>query len=220
MEGVMRALKVDTTSEELLNADSALWRKAETVAIQMFPAPLDMVEERSPFLALSKDHGAIETIKGSALHNTKVLAVRISWEVSTVKDRLDDLDDFVDAVGVMFPLNEDALAMTMGSEDALTNVWYWKAHHTEPYDVLSKGFGSTERRPGSSSKLAVVAKRRGNIWDVIFSRPFQVDGGAEFAGFAPGETTGIAFAAWAGANNERSGMKSISGEFSELVIGV
>lgn len=214
----MKALKVNKTTEEFLTAGSALWRRAESILVPMSPAPLGMVEDRSPFLVLSEDHGIIEEIKVKALHNSKSLAIQIIMEVPTIRDRLNDLDDFVDALGVMFPLNEEALAMTMGNEYAMTNIWYWKANHSDPYDVLSRGFGSTERRPGIASKLAVSAKIRGNTWEVVFVRPFQVDGGIEFAGFAPGKSTGISFAAWAGANNERSGMKSISGEFAELVI--
>jgi len=216
----MKALKVNTTNKELLTVGSAVWRKTEMITVPMSPAPLAIVEERSPYLALNKDHGVIEMIKVSALHNTKVLAVRIVWAVPAIRNHLDDLDDFVDAVGVMFPLGEDALAITMGSADALTNVWYWKANHSNPYDVLSRGFGSTKRRPGPSSKLAVAAKFHENIWDVVFTRPLQIDGGVKFAGFIPGKSTRIAFAAWAGINHERSGMKSTSGEFSEFVIGV
>ncbi len=214
----MKALKVNRTTEEFLTAGSALWRRAESIFVPMSPTPLGMVEDRSPFLALSEDHGIVDEIKVKTLHNGKSLAIQVIMEVPTLRDHLDDLDDFVDALGVMFPLNEDALAMTMGNEDAMTNIWYWKANHSDPYDVLSRGFGSTDRRPGTASKLAVSAKSRGNTWEVVFVRPLQVDGGIEFAGFTPGKSIGIAFAAWAGSNNERSGMKSTSGEFTELVI--
>ena len=45
-------------------------------------------------------------------------------------------------------------------------------------------------------------------WRVVFSRDLQV--GAEYAQFAEGDSTNVAFAVWNGANAERDGMKSVS----------
>ncbi len=52
-------------------------------------------------------------------------------------------------------------------------------------------------------------------WRVVFSRDLQV--GEEYAQFAEGDSTNVAFAVWNGANAERDGVKSVS-QFMTLEI--
>lgn len=211
----MKAYRIEASDAALLDVDFAGWSKAEKNLVDMTPTPLALVKEVSPFLAASEGHGAVKRLEASALHNGSVLALRLSWE-SGRHDRVGDLDSFVDGVGVLYPLAAGAAAVTMGAKGKPTNAWYWKAGAKEPFDVLAEGFAMAQRRPGSASRLSAAARHDGGKWSVVFRRPLAA--GKGFVGFVPGVNAKIAFAAWDGANAERSGRKSFSGEFVDFHI--
>lgn len=213
----MRAVRVNAASSDLLDLNSAIWGKAEQSVIDLFPTPLGMVEEKSPFLALSQDHGTIKSLAVASVHNAEDIALRLSWAAPVKHDKLKDLNVFVDGAAVLFALSPRTQAITMGSPDAPANAWYWKANMVEPYDVLSHGFGSTERRPGAACHLRVAGSHDGTNWHVVFVRPLALKGDG-FVQFTPGKSAKVAFTAWDGANAERSGRKAFSGDFIELEI--
>ena len=213
----MKANLIQAASGDLLNPAAAVWQNAETVSIDLSPTPLAMVAERSPFLALSQDHGAITGIKAAALHNGDALALRLTWADPTKDDKLTDLNSFVDGVAVLFGLTPKAEALTMGSPRDPANAWYWKANMAEPFDILAQGFGNTERRPAMVSRLRVAASHDGANWSVIFARPLAAKGEG-LVQLVPGRKARIAFAVWEGSHNERSGRKSFSGDFADLEI--
>lgn len=212
----MKVFKVSAAAAALADPFSPLWASAVTERVSMMPTPLAMVDEVSPFLAISNDHGSVEEIDVAMLHDGRTLALRLSWAKPMAAAKIDDLDRFVDAVAVIFPLAKSASAMTMGAPGQPTNAWYWKAGAARPFDVIAEGFGSSQRHDGVMSGLNAQAAYADGRWHVVFQR--LLDAGRGKARFVPGKKTGIAFAIWDGHNRERSGRKSFSGEFAALEI--
>ncbi len=212
----MKVNKVKSESSKFLSPESPLWQKSSSEKVSLVPTPLAMVEKLSPFLAMREGHGSIDNVTMNALHNNEVFAIKLSWPSTHKKDHIEDLNEFVDGVAVLFPLLESNMAFAMGEEGKPTNIWYWKANTENPFDVLAEGFGTSKRSPGSESKLIVKSMYRDGVWSVVFQRPIFVKSG--LIKFSPGETTKVAIAVWEGSNNERSGAKSFSGGFIDLEV--
>lgn len=212
----MKVKRIDAGNDALLEVESSIWVGAETTEFKMWPTPLPLVAERSPFLALSEDHGTIASMRAAALHNGKSLALRLSW-VADKHDKLVDLNAFVDGVAVLFPLVRGAPAATMGAKGKPTNAWYWKANAPEPYEVVAEGFASVQRlKDKTASDLKVAARHRDGEWNVVLRRSLGKPEG--LVKLQPGGSSKIAFAVWNGGNAERSGRKSFSGDFVDFEI--
>ena len=212
----MKADRVDATDAALLDLDSALWSGTQIEHFEMLPTPLAMVGELSPFLAVSRGHGSVTELRAAALHNGRMMAVRLDWPAGR-HDAPADLNSFVDGVAVMYPLALNAVAITMGAQGAAVNAWYWKANRAEPYEIVAEGFQSVQRLEANTrSDLTAVARHRDGEWHVVFRRSLVPRKG--LVSLVPGRASRIAFAVWDGGNAERSGRKSFSGEFIELLV--
>lgn len=199
---------------EFLVLQSTVWSSAKWSSFDMFPAPLAMVDSASPFVARSTDHGSVRRIEVAALHNGRSLAIALRW-VAKANTEVGDLDQFVDGVAVLFPLARTSTAMTMGSPDAPVNGWLWRANRPRPIEVIGEGFASVRRLAADESgDLAVAAHHDGTQWQVVFRCALSSPDGRR--GFVAGQSRRIAFAAWDGGNAERSGRKSISGDFVDF----
>ena len=214
----MKAYRVKASDSELLDPNNAAWRTARPEEHPLVPTPLKgnpAIVAVSPFIAESTDHGSVRSIKAAALHNGESIAFHLTW-ASTGADKIIDLDQFVDGAGVMFPVVKDANAVTMGSPGKPVNIWYWKGDmNGDAFDVVAEGYGTSERRPGSKTKLQSSAVFKDGMWSLVLIRPLSAKDGTQFSA---GTDSGIAFAAWDGANNERAGRKSFSGAFNTLEI--
>jgi len=208
--------RVRAKSQELLEVDGAVWAGLGALEIELVPAPVTMAASVSGQMALSRDHGKVRRVEARMAHNGETLSVRISWQDAQKDDKIEDLDRFTDGAAVMFPLLEDANSVTMGDAKQPVNAWLWKADRAEPFDVIARGYSTSQRRPASSSRLATSALYRDGGWHLVFQRPLDRPGSGEFTRFVPGQASKIAFAIWEGSNAERAGQKSISGSFLEL----
>lgn len=207
----MKVLRVKAANAALLDPKGALWAKAAPEKFTLMATPLAMVQELSPFVAISQGHGVTPALEAQAVHNGEVLAVRLRW-ASDKTDRVRDLDSFVDGVAVMFPTVPNVSAITMGAPGKPVNGWYWKADTSKPYEVLAEGFRFVQRqKDNAGSDLTVAAEHADGHWQVVFRRSLGARNG--LVRFAAGKKSGIAFAVWAGANAERSGRKAFSGDF-------
>jgi len=209
---MMRVRRVAATDEDLLEIDQICWMGPDAHVIVLTPAPVALVAGVSSQIALSRGHGKVQRISTRMAHNGATLSIRLEWEDPTRDDRIQDLDRFVDAAAVMFPLHEDANPFTMGDEGRPVNAWLWKADRDEPFDVIARGYSTSERRPGRNSGLVARGAHRNGAWTVVFQRPIQ-PGGGEFARFEPGGPMRVSFAVWEGSNAERAGQKAVSGAF-------
>jgi DMSO reductase family type II enzyme heme b subunit len=211
--------RVAATRQELLEVDGAAWAGLDGIGIDLIPSPVAMAVSVSSQLALSRSHGKVRRVEARLAHNREILSIRLSWQDAQRDDRIEDLDRFVDGAAVMFPLLEEANPFTMGDAQQPVNAWLWRADRKEPFDVIARGYSTSQRRPASSSQLEASALYRDGEWHLVFQRPLQPASG-EFARFAPGQPAKIAFAIWEGSNAERAGQKAVSAAFVDLELEV
>jgi DMSO reductase family type II enzyme heme b subunit len=207
--------RITATRQKLLEIDAAAWTGLERIKIDLVPAPVTMAASVSGQMALSQNHGKVRRVEARLAHNGEILGVRLSWQDAQKDDRIEDLDQFADGAAVMFPLQGDANPFTMGDAERPVNAWFWRADLAEPFDVIARGYSTSQRRPAGSSQLEANALYRDGEWHLVFQRPLQT-GSGEFTRFAPGESSKIAFAIWEGSNAERAGQKAVSGAFLDL----
>ncbi|CAI09414.1 Ethylbenzene dehydrogenase, gamma subunit [Aromatoleum aromaticum EbN1] len=212
----MKVKRIDAGDDTLLDLAASVWNDAQAMRLPMAPVPLVLVQDWSPFLAKSEDHGANKSLDVAALHNGKSLAVRLKW-ASEKHDQMPDLDSFVDGAAVLFPLVEGAPAMTMGAKGKPTNAWFWKANQKSAMEVVAESFTAVQRLEGkATSDLKTVAQHQNGEWQVIFRRSLANRDG--LVQLPIGGNGKIAFALWNGGNKERSGRKSFSGDFMDFSI--
>jgi DMSO reductase family type II enzyme heme b subunit len=205
---------------ELADGRASAWSNVEDNQISLAPSPIALTESVSPYMSKSVGHGKVNKLSVRMTHNGTTLSIRLSWPDPDKDDELADLDQFTDAVAIMFPIHPGASAITMGSSDKPVNAWYWKADETDPFDVYAEGYATSQRRNGSSSGLRATGYHENASWTVVFQRPMRPDeaSGEHFAVIDHDLDNAIAFAVWEGSNNERSGQKSVSGEFVKLSV--
>lgn len=213
----MRAQRISGAITALADPASPQWQGIERETVALVATPLALVRETSPFLALSDDHGRVQRLEARAAHDGTAIALHLSWDAAEPSTAVRDLDQFVDGIAAMFPLAAGAPAISMGAPGKPVNAWHWKAGAPAPYDVLATGYGTTRRERTAAHALHAQVLHADGKWQVVFWR--ALDAGADRVRFRPGASTGIAFAVWSGANRERSGRKSFSGEFAPLEIG-
>ncbi len=211
----MKVRRTRTAIDSFSAATASSWSGLTGENVTLFPSPVGMAVAVSPHMATRVDHGKVGALDARAVHDGETLSIRLAWSDPTRDDEMVDLDRFVDAAAVMFPLGDDAEPLTMGDEARPVNAWLWKADQSEPYDVLARGYSTSERRAASLSGLSVSASYEDGVWAVVFQRPLGVAGGAHSV-FRPGSTAKISFAVWDGNNAERAGQKAVSGPFREM----
>ncbi len=221
MAANISAAKVNVKDDEVFGA--APWRNVPATRVAMEPTPLKQVVAISPYLVrlahLGRKFGITKSIDVRALHNGSIIALSCSWQ-SPGSQRVQDLDQFVDGVAVMYALARNADPLKMGGQGKPVNIWLWKADLPEPFDVYAEGYGTSERRSAKSSGLLAKASYERGMWTVIFRRPLAA-GKPGYIDFAPGRKIATAFAAWDGTNKERAGLKAFSGrKFLEMELSV
>jgi len=201
---------INIKSDKLIDPMSSDWSQVEAKRFDLMPAPLGMVQDLSPLLALSKDHGKVKSIQAQVVHNGKELSLRLSWENKTKNDAIVDLNEFTDGVAVMFPLSNGANAITMGDENNPVNAWLWKSDEKDPYDVIAHGYSTSQRRAGEALGLSVSTMYENGRWNVVFQRRLRSNLiNHKQVNFTPNKKLGLAFAVWDGGNNDRSGRKAL-----------
>jgi DMSO reductase family type II enzyme heme b subunit len=205
---------------ELADGRASAWSAVEGTQISLAPSPIALTESVSPYMSKSADHGKVDRLDVQMTHNGTTLSIRVTWRDPDKDDEINDLDQFTDGVAIMFPIQPGASAFTMGSADKPVNAWFWKADEADPFDIYAEGYSSSQRRNGSTSGLKANGYHEEGSWTVVFQRPMRPEtvAGEQFAVLDPEADNAIAFAIWEGSNYERSGQKSVSGEFVELSI--
>ena len=213
----MRVRRVASLGAGVLEPDAALWAGVGSQTLALSPSPVGIAAGVSPLMAMSQGHGQVPRVEARLAHDGSSLAVHLEWPDTTADQAIEDLDRFVDAAAVMFPLRDDADPLTMGDEERPVNAWLWKADQGEPFDVVARGFATSQRRPGRESGLAAHAAWQAGRWMLVFRRPLRVDA-PDCVGFAPGGSARIAFAVWDGHNQDRAGQKAVTPAFVALAL--
>ena len=214
----MLTKRVKAKSGDLLDPASQTWKQASASTVVLSPTPLEV--QPSEYVRVSwngRPYGTAASMRVSSLHNGDQIFFRLVWQDDSQDVKVADINQFVDAAAVLFPLVEDAPLIGMGIKGKPVNAWFWRADWEQPKNVAVEGMGSTERRDDPA--LASRARHQRGRWDVIIARP--LNGKSAPAGtvtLQPGTTTKVAFAIWQGANQERAGIKAFSPDWQELQI--
>ncbi len=214
----MLVQRVDAKSEALLDPASPAWRRARPTKAVLSPTPLDI--QTTEYVLVSwkgRPYGTVTSMQVSALHNGRDIFFRLVWEDDSVDGKIADINQFVDAAAVMFPLAPDAPLIGMGTTGKPVNAWFWRADWERPQNVAAEGMGTTQRREDPA--LASKARHTRGRWDVVLSRSLGGKGAPDGTiVLTPGAVSKVAFAVWQGANQERAGIKAFSLDWQELQI--
>ena len=214
----MLVQRIDATSEELLDPGNAAWQRARANTIVLSPTPLDM--QPTEYVRVSwkgRPYGALPKMRANALHNGRGIFFRLVWQDDSEEAKIADINQFVDAAAVLFPVAPDAPVIGMGTKGKPVNAWFWRADWERPKNIAAEGMGSTQRREDAA--LASKARHLRGRWNVVISRSLNGNGAPEgTVELAPGATSKVAFAIWQGANQERAGIKAFSPDWQALQI--
>jgi DMSO reductase family type II enzyme heme b subunit len=214
----MLVQRVKAGTAELLDPSSEAWRKARTVTVVLSPTPLEMQPTEYVRVAWKgRPYGKASSVRVAALHNGKEIFFRLLWQDEAGDVKIADIDQFIDAAAVLFPVVADAPLIGMGIKDKPVNAWFWRADWERPKNVSAEGMGSTLRRDDPA--LASKARHTRGRWDVVLSRSFNGAASPEGSvALSPGTVSKVAFAVWQGGNQERAGIKAFSPDWQELQI--
>jgi DMSO reductase family type II enzyme heme b subunit len=205
----VRIERSPTPDDVLLDSTASVWSRLRPREVDLSPAPLGMVAEVSPYLARMTGHGELRSLELRILHNGDSLSLHLAWPDPTRDVDPSDLDGFVDAAAVMFPLVEGANPLTMGAPEQPVNMWYWRADQSGPFDVIARGYATSQRRPAATSGLRAHAAYASGRWQLVLQRALAPMA-ADCVELLPGGTIELALALWQGSNAERAGQKSVT----------
>ena len=203
----MKSYRVDAI-KNYLPPGSAYWAKVPAVLVDMMPTPLQM--QPTEYIRNSwanKEYGKTAKIEVKCVHDDETWALRATWEGSGA-----GVTDFPDSIAIALPVRNNPVLIQMGSKDAPIHYLRWRADKEGILSQLATGIGQSDTGPDVKRSAQVVAE--GNTWHVVIARALGT--GRDIAPLEAGKKTGIGFALWRGANDERAGIKAISIDWSPL----
>lgn len=212
------AKKVSASKEELLEPDSPVWSRAKEYVLEMAATPL--ANQPSPYIKATRDEkqiGKIEKVNLKAVHNGEDIFFCLQWKNKDRNLTIGDMNTFPDGVALLFPMKDDVECpiKEMGTEEAPTNAWYWRADFdNKPKNQITEGLSTSLY----TDKSSIVANSlwKDETWTVIMGRPLEAPEDA--IKLMPGGKKSIGVAAWEGATGERGGVKAFSKEWRDLVL--
>ncbi len=214
----MLVKRVKVNREDLLDPTNEAWRRIRGSKTVLSPIPLEM--QAAEYVRVSwtgRPYGQVPSIRVSGLHNGRDIFFRLVWVDGSKDEAIADINQFVDAAAVLFPVAPDASLIGMGSKGKPVNAWLWRADWEQPKNVTAEGMGTTQRREDTALNSKALHTR--GRWQVVISRSLNGKGAPQgTAALAPGGTSKVAFAIWQGANQERAGIKAFSPDWQELEI--
>ena len=100
----------------------------------------------------------------------------------------------------------------MGAKDAPIHYLRWSSNKEGLLSLMAQGIGLSQ--PGAELKRGAQASTEGAVWQLVIVRALGT--GKDIAPLAAGKKTGVGFALWRGANDERAGIKAFSIDWTEL----
>ncbi|MDI6763447.1 MAG: ethylbenzene dehydrogenase-related protein [Thermodesulfobacteriota bacterium] len=226
-------IKANKVAQDLpLDPEASLWDSATPLEIPL----------ASQVVARPRHYeGSVKEIKVKALHNGKEIAFLLEWKDQTKDASYELVHAFSDGVAFQFPSERGGAKphFAMGHEEAIVNIWSWKAVHTEthdqkvPYAVVddflaglkaenpvsrkgvsiqnlqSGGFGTLTEMEQKAQPVSGAGQWASDRWKVVLKRSIQSHEKKE-AKFVEGELTPLAVAVWDGSRGERGSRKTIS----------
>lgn len=196
--------------DRYLAPDSSAWEAQLTASIPLAPTPLGMQPTAYVRNAWAgRPYGASDGLEVASVHDGLTWALRACWIGSGT-----GVTDFPDALAVALPVRKDAVLALMGADEAPIHYLRWSSNRPGVLSLLATGIGSS--RPGPVLHCAANAVAEGTVWRVVIAR--ELGSGSGAAPLSPGASTGVGFALWQGANEERAGTKAFSIDWTELAL--
>ncbi len=208
---------------------ASAWQEAPVEHVALAAAPLADQQSRYVRTAWAdRPYGFVRDLRAQAAHDGERFYLRLEWSSPTLEARgadenpfsnpIEGPDAFPDSVAVMFPSSDDAQLDTKGSEEAPVEIWRWAEGMPETVeDLLATGLSTLRPANGDGADLVARSGSDGARWQVVFGRPLATEPEAA-PKLAPGAGARLAFAVWAGANQERAGIKSYSQRWIDLAL--
>jgi len=205
---MVKAVQIWTSNETLQDPEGALWSGADKQRVSLLASPL--ISQPSEYIQnkwANLKWGETPEVRVAAAHNGKSIFFRLEWDCAAPNRQAVDTAAFPDQCGVMLPIKNDALIAEMGSPDLPVNQWLWRPDLDRPRYVTSQGRGTTSRY--ADSPLSGKGVWRDGVWQVVISRPFNINVPAALTvPLAPGIKHKCTFAVWQGSNSDRGGLKA------------
>lgn len=186
------------------------WAAVPAQDIALSATPLSM--QPTPYIQQSwdgKPYGQTPKLQAACVHDGHEWALRVTWPGVSGPGH-----DFPDALAVALPVSGKPVLALMGQPDAPIQFLRWQANKEKLRILSATGIGKSG--PGAPVKCGVNARAVGNEWQVVITR--VLGHGAGVAPLLAGKKTGIGFALWLGANDERAGIKAFSIDWTELAL--
>lgn len=204
----MKTRRVDSI-KNYLAPGSAFWARVPTAQVDMMPTPLQL--QPTEYIRKSwetKKYGEVAPkLEVASVHDGETWALRATWKGSAP-----GVTDFPDALAIGLPVRNNPVLALMGAKDAPIHYLRWAANKEGLMSLLATGLGLSV--PGPEVKRSVQVVNEGAQWQVVITRVLGV--GRDIAPLSAGKKTGVGFALWSGANDERAGIKAFSIDWTEL----
>lgn len=195
----------------LADPGDAAWARFEPARIDMIAAPLVM--QPTEYIRNSwqgREYGADPELRIVTVHDGLRWALHASWNGVSPEGT-----DFPDALAIALPVRGKPVLALMGAEDAPIHFLRWQANKPGVKSQLATGIGRTTK-VGPELECSARAQARDGRWQVVITRPLGSRG--DVAPLDAGKRTGIGFAVWRGANDERGGIKAFSIDWAEMAL--
>lgn len=164
-------------------------------------------------------------VKARAIHDNTDIYFRFEFRDSTVDTSVADTPLFADGFAMQIPFSGLA-SVAMGDPLTPVNIIFWRADLPNPQNIVAGGPGTVQTSPDSGGPppdtppLVTHSQTRGNrTWTVIIRRPMASPSArGNMVPLARGMKYRIIFANWNGANQERGGIKLVTGNWQTLAI--
>ena len=204
----MRSHRVDTIDDYASPTDPH-WARVKPTRVALMPTPVGMQPTAYVRAAWAeRKFGETPAVEVASVHDGTRWAIHVKW-TSQPAERT---DEFPDALAVALPIARDAVLAIMGSPEAPIHFLRWDSRHPGARSIVAGGLGTSA--PGPDVKQAAQAQATGAVWQVVLTRTLGT--GSNVAPLQAGATTGVGFAVWRGANDERAGIKAFSIDWTEL----
>src|SRR3989304_8627888 len=140
----MQVKRIDANSAELLDPGSAAWGRARTARVVLSPTPLAI--QPTDYVRASwqgRPYGKVSSMRVGALHNGRDIFFRLAWEDGAADSKIADINEFVDAAAVLFPVAPDAPLIGMGTPGKPVTPWFWRGDWGGPKNGTAHGVGAT-----------------------------------------------------------------------------
>jgi len=190
----------------LLDPDSEVWSDCQPETLPLIGTPVGL--QPTDLIRVSwayKKIGAVAAVNVSAVHDGRMIALRLEWQDANENREILDTDVFVDAAAVLFPGVVGAPLAIMGTIGLPVNGWYWSAdRQNQGRQVVAEGIGTTRTVDTELTRGRGVWKD--GVWKVVIARPMRIQTSEPIVQIEPGKPTQFGVAVWEGSNSERGGI--------------